>query len=514
MSVTGRQKFLSSTKRQTRISVTGRHKFLSPTKRQTRMSVLLARVCFLVLIAIVAAPAAAQSVWELTPYRIRLFAAMQDSPELGPEARAEIARGLLTRCETAIGAAWDVSIGEISPRLRNRMSVDSLAAITADLLPQDSDSFDKIMLVAVGVSPGGYLVSAREFDVRTQVFGPIVEMPAAQASKIGDAAFAAIWRAFSPLALVAESKSKEATLRLRAGNLPLRDKTLAPVHKGDVFQAVVRYLDREGKLRRAVEVPWTFLLVEKIEPRGMHCSVHSAMIGALSGRRRGRVELLALAVRPGNDSTRLLLKARTEPHQPLSGYDVSARLPGETKTTPLGRTGADGSLRIAAVEQSPLLVLDVKCGGAILARLPMVPGLTAVLEAEVPSVDQHLEVEGFITGMQEELIDLVTRREVLIARTKKHIEAAEWDEARAAVNELRSLQTRAELLRILDRRQETVAVKDTWTKKKIETLFADTRTLLNKFLDPESIEQVATELAEAREQSRGKAAEEAIEEKE
>ncbi len=458
------------------------------------------RLCAILLVAALASAAPAQSVWELTPYRIRLIVAVRPTAELDSRLQSDLQNALLSRFETVIGAAWDVSTEAVSPRLRHQI-IDGIGAVTAELLGEGRGEFDKIMLLAVTTGPAGYRVAAREFDVRTQVFGSVAEQPVWQSAKLCDASFDAVWQAFAPLARITTSKGKDVNLRLRGGGLSMRDAKLKSLAAGDVFRPMVRYLDREGKLRRVVEVPWTFMVVDKIEERGFHCKLHSAMHSPLSGRRRGRVEQLALAVRPAGQSTRLTLKARVEPKQLLCGYDVLARLPDSKKTTPLGRTDGKGTVNIPAIE-SPLRILVVKRGGVLLARLPVVPGLSASLAAEVPGVDERLEMEGFVTGMQEELIDIVTRREVLIVRARRHSAAADWEKAQACVNELRSLQTRAELLRTLDRQQEKVAVKDTWVKKKIDTLFADTRKLLDKFLDPGAIEKIALEMSQARAESR------------
>jgi len=46
------------------------------------------------VIAMSAVPASAQSVWELTPYRIQLIVAMQPSPGLGPCLQSDLEEGL------------------------------------------------------------------------------------------------------------------------------------------------------------------------------------------------------------------------------------------------------------------------------------------------------------------------------------------------------------------------------------------------------------------------------------
>ena len=461
---------------------------------------IICLLCAILPMAALVSPATAQSVWELTPYRIRLIVAMQPVAGLDARLQSDLETALLSRFETVVGSAWDVSTGEASPRLRHQLIKD-IGAVTDELLPNDRDEFDKIILLAVTTGQMGYRVAAREFDVRTQMFGLVAEEPTAQTAKLCSASFDAVWRAFAPLARITSSKGKDVNLRIRAGGLPMRDKSLKALSIGEIFRPIVRYLDREGKLRRVMEVPWTFLAVDKIGERDVHCMLHSAMHSPLSGRRRGRVEQLALAVRPAFKSTSLTLKSRVEPKQLLSGYDVLGRLPDSKTTTPVGRTDGKGTVEIPAGGKR-MQILEVKCGGVMLARLPVVPGLSATLTAEVPGVDERLEIEGFVTGMQEELIDIVTRREVLIARARRHIAADDLVQAKACIDEMRTLRTRAEFRRELEKQEEKVAVKDNWAKKKIDKLFLDTRKLLDKFLDAGAIDKIAIEVNQARTEKR------------
>jgi hypothetical protein len=133
-----------------------------------------------------------------------------------------------------------------------------------------------------------------------------------------------------------------------------------------------------------------------------------------------------------------------------------------------------------------------------LARLPIVPGLAAELVAEIPDDDQRLAAEEYITGLQEDLLDVYVRRQVLLTRAEKHIEDGEFDKAAQLVDELEGLETRSELLRKLDQQQRKLATDDARVGKKIDALFADTRTLLEKFLDPEPIEKIGRDLVSAR----------------
>ena len=355
------------------------------------------------------ATGAAQSVWELTPYRVQLIVGFDPSAQTSPRLRADLRQGLLDRIETVIGVSWEVTPARPTPTLRHRLT-NAPEQLTLEDLPEDSLGFDKVMLVGVTTGPTGQEIVARELDVRTRLFGAVVRLPAWQPAKLRDTAFRAMLDAFAPLALVVKSEKKTVTLRLRAAGLPIRDKRLLQVRPGDLFQPLIRYNDRQGKLRKVVPVAWTFFVVEEYTPKTFQCAIHSALRNPMSMRRRGRVEQLALAVRGSGSSSRLILEARDEPKHALAGYDVYSRPSGSKSTTLLGRTDAAGAIRVPATND-PLRVLLIKNGGVLLARLPIVPGLVPELTAEIPDDDPRLEAEGFITGLRENLVDLVTRRQ-------------------------------------------------------------------------------------------------------
>jgi len=447
--------------------------------------------------------ASAQSVWELTPYRIRLVVALAPTAQLRPELAAGLERRLLDRVESVVGARWDLSTMKPSARVRHRMTSD-LAALRFEDLPQDTVKFDKILFVAVVPAVPGYQVLARELDVRTRVFGPVVRRPVWQTAKLGDTAFQAMLEVFTPLARVVQTVKKEVTLRLRAGRLPVRDPSVRRVRPGDVFQPLVRYNDRQGNLRKVHEIPLTFLVVDQCDADAFRCTLHSAMLAPMSGRRRGRVEPLALAVRPSGSATRVVLTGRVDPKPALAGYDIYEQTVGSKKTTLLGKTDVDGGIEVGQGNY-PLRLLLVKSGKALLARLPVVPGLAPEMTAEIRDDDQRLEAEGFIAAMQMNLIELITRRGILSKRVQYYVTAGKVDKAMELIDELRGLPSRSDLLRELGRQQEKIVVDDLWTKKKVDELFNDTRTLLSKHLAPEPIDALARDVADAQRKGPGAA---------
>ncbi len=491
------------------------------------------RLGALVVLCASAAPAGAQSVWELTPYRIRVVLAMGRAPELTDGLRADLEQGLVGRVDALIGAAWVVNVAPATGALRLSVLRDveavSVEQLEEELAKQESpggdvaaadrvdaaedapaedeaaraqaafdlDDLDKVILLAVAPRTAGFRVVARELDVRTRQWNAPAAAPVWNLGKLCDAAFGVMLKAFAPLARIVEVEENDVTLRVRAAGFPPRDPTMVSVRPGDVFRPVVRHNDRYGKLRATLPIQWTFLTVEEVAPGGLECTLHTGLRSPLSGRRRGRYEQLALAVSPPRRPTRLVLRSRTEPHDPLLGYDVYAHAPHSKKTEPVGRTDRLGAVVVPPAERA-LRVLLVKHGGEFLARLPIVPGLETELTADVRNDDERLEAEGFIRGLQEELIDLVTRREVLMTQIRSRLEEEKFDEAEKLLAELRSLETRDDFALYLEQQQKKVFSADKLAQAKIDQMFSKTRKLVVAYLDPAPVEQLDRQLREAR----------------
>lgn len=439
-----------------------------------------------------------QSVWELTPYRIQILLALGDAPELTPRLHADLAADLAARIDAWVGPAWDATVAAAPPTLRYPMA-SHIDALGVESLPQESLDFDKVVLLAVGPDPVGYHASARELDVRTRVWSRTGRVAAGHAAKLRDASFRAVRMAFAPLARIGtfDPQTKTVDLRVRAGALPVRDKSIAWVAPGDVFQPLMRRNDREGKLRSVAAVPWTFLVVDQVRQAELTCKLHSGVPAPLSARRRGRTEQLALAVIPPDRPTLLTLQARTEPKVPLFGYDVFEQTPDGKSAVLLGRSDRRGSLTIAPGSQV-LRVLLVKHGGEVLARLPLVPGLQPEVVAAIPNDDLRLEAEQAVVQFQEMLVDLVIRRQLLLAKARAALSAGNLAQADEAMAELRRLKRREELAVSLDQQQQRLVSNDPAVQRKIDALFADTRKLLDKHLSQDPVDQLSEQLSQAR----------------
>jgi hypothetical protein len=145
----------------------------------------------------------------------------------------------------------------------------------------------------------------------------------------------------------------------------------------------------------------------------------------------------------------------------------------------------------------PLQILYVRNGGRLLARLPLVPGLEPLVTVQVTNDDPRLFAEGYVKGLQNRITDLVARRELYIARFRRHLQKKEIDQAQKLLEEFRSLENRSDLSRQLDQQAQRVKSSDRRVQTAIDQLFTDTRQLLLKFLDPRTSNQLAEELLRA-----------------
>lgn len=441
--------------------------------------------------------ACGQAVWELTPYRFHVYLAAPPVPEFPPDVVEKLGSDLVDRVDTAIGAAWTMTVSAPEPLLHRAMLWE-LDALNVDAIPEDALANDKVTLVAIVPQANGFDVVARELDVQTRVFSALVRKTAPQGALLSDTLFSAVVEAFAPLASIKGEVGDKVEMRLRAGRLQSRDPSLLAVLPGAVFQPIIRYDDREGKPKQILPLPWTFLAVEQVDQARLTCRIYSGLHSPLAGRRRGRVRQLALAVKPPARPTRLTLQARSGSHRPLGGYDVFLQKPGEKATELLGRTDLAGSILVPPAPHL-LHILYVRNGGQLVARLPLVPGVEESVVASVIDDDQRLAAESVVMAAQEELLDLFTRRAVLTARISAAIEAGNVDRADELLVELYGLKTRDQFTQELDLQRKRLVSDDPLIRRRIDLMFDETRKLVVQYLDPNEVDKIGNQVRVAKE---------------
>jgi len=225
----------------------------------------------------------------------------------------------------------------------------------------------------------------------------------------------------------------------------------------------------------------------------VRCKLHTGLRSPLSGRRRGAVEQLALGVRTTSRPTRLVLCDQQDPQRPLVGYHVYSHPPGSKATELIGMTDENGAVIVPPAAE-PVRILLVKHGTRFLARLPMVPGAEPECRVPLANDDQRLAAESFVVKLQDELVDLVTRREILIARIRHRLQQQQTEKAAELLETLRRLPDRTDFRRSLLLSKKRLVSPDPAVQARIDQMFAKTEQLVNYYLDPASVQQLVEQV--------------------
>lgn len=461
-------------------------------------------VAALLLTVLTAESAFGQAAWEYSPYRVRVWLALEAAPQLPAELLAPWGEQIQLRSETALGAVWQVETEPAPPVLREDL-LTRLELLTPERIAsvaKEAVRNDKLYLAAIRTSPGGYEVAVRELDGRTRQVGPVARRIAAGLDGLPPALWDALYESFTPIVRIERVEDKQITARLRAGGLIVDPASPALIEPGMVLSPLLRRNDRSGEPTKNGIAPlaWTLLEVESRTDSLLTCQVYSGYRSAIPTRGGVRLERLATLTRPRFEGTRLVVESRDQNSRPLAGYDFYSMPAGDVAAEPelIGSTDSFGSLELLRGDGS-IRLLYIKSGRQLLARLPLVAGQAPELTVKLADDDSRLQAEGFVVALQGRALDLVARREILAARFRARLKERKFADAQKLLDEFRTLETQQNLRRSLEDAQRSVKAADTLTQTRIDKLFADARGLLNlKALRPEMLNELTGELAAAR----------------
>ena len=442
-------------------------------------------------------------VWEGQPYRIQARLAIDAPGDLAEQLAAELPTYLNDRVNTSIGIVWRLNTELASGPLRHQLlrGVDSFTAEdVADAAPDE----DKRLLLSVRATPWGYELAAREYDRYVERWGATIRRTTRQRDALAEQLFDIAWQAVAPLAHVRADANdpQQVVFDLRGADLPPSGPDFAWTKPGDLFQPILRRTTRDGLLlpNGAAEIPWTYLEVMEAptgatQPVGRIRSATQRPLGV----RRGRVEQVAIGLRNDPGNLTLELQSRVDQDKPLVGYEVFAQNVDEKPMRPVGVSDAAGEVSVSPGKSAVQMVF-VKSGGVFLARLPVVPGAAARVAVPLPDDDMRLRVASRLAAFREDMIDLVARRNIFMARVRQEIEEKNFDSARVLLESLDELPGQTQFNLTLDRESQRLRTKDLQVQRRIDQLFAQTRTALGKFLDPQPISELHEELRQAQQQ--------------
>lgn len=345
--------------------------------------------------------------------------------------------------------------------------------------------------------------SPAEYDSYVDRWGATLRTSARQVDVLPEALFALLRRVVTPLAQfhLDPSNDRQVVLLPRGASLPHPSDDEPWAAEGDVYLPVLRRTTRDGEaVPGGIQiVPWTFLEIASADANQAVGRIESGSTRPFALRQRGRIEQVAIALRSDGGESVVRLRSRTQKDKPLAGYEVHSHNTGEHDTKLIGTSDAHGQLRVGP-GKTAVQLLYVKSGGELLARVPIVPGFTDSIDVPLPDDDLRMEAAARLSAMREDLVDLVARRNIVMARVRKELEDKNYPQARKLLEMLDELPTRAQFTQNLEREQRLHRTKDPQVQRQIDQLFAGMQTVVGKFLDSQPIADLHEQLREAQQQ--------------
>lgn len=453
------------------------------------------RIALLFIALLACSPAGyAQVTWLFSPYRVQVFVDLDPSTPMSEEDLAQLHAQLATRLCGMVGYRWNLSVDRF-PTTVPPLSLDLENPPSRERLPSDwknAAKWDKIMAVRA-TKHGGWSVRVREWDVRLEQWGQLVILATPGTAELSDAMAQAILTAHVPIGEIQITEEQTVRVALRGSLLGEPEGNRVPPTIPQLFLAAARYEDREGNARAVIPLPWTVLKPHFPDERqvfsGIECQVISGLRNPLSARRRGRVRIYAYAAQPAAEMpTRLRLRNRQEEQKPLVGYEIYLQAAGEGPTVFVGRTNAAGEITVPGT--GAWYLVSIKHGRRLLARIPLVPGQESPAEVALPDDEARLTAEAYLSGIQDELVDLVTARTIMVARMRARMIAADWDAAQRIRDQLLRLKPREIFSSELTRQQQKIFCPDPVGQKQIDQMFSEMQRLIQVYLNPAEIEQL------------------------
>ena len=446
--------------------------------------------------------ASAQSTWEVTPYQVRIWWEADSVPELPQAWKPRFEPALARQLRALFAGVCEAKIAPCPDGLKLAIHRDMSALTREQVLTADPEltKIDKLFLISVSSRRQSYSIQLREFDCLLTHFGPTDTQQTRALTQVVPLTTEMIAKAFSPVVRIDRAAGSMAKTRLRAGALMRRPDSPGSIRSGEILLPFDRRVQSSGKasLDAIRPIDWTYLQAPSdLAPSGIRpLEIISGYRQPFRSKRSRRQQQYAIRTRPSTDHTMIRLLSRSK-KEPLAGYEIHEK--GEDVTRFLGYTNWMGELKVPKNETA-IRTLLVRSGARVLAKLPIVPGLRNEVIAYLRDDRMRVEADGFLTGVQMGIIDLVARRESLTTRIRNRIAEQDYEAAENLLNELRDLPTQDDFRISVDRQLGSLDLASSSLKTQINTTFVQTVSTLGKYLDPNRARELEAELEAARSQ--------------
>ena len=386
--------------------------------------------------------------------------------------------------------------------------------------PNALRELDKIYAVSLQYQAGTYELRVTEFDVNARVRALTASRSFRSLDTLPLQIFSCLREVFSPIAEIeynGVTDGKTARIKVRAAAMVADAEAYSPImmQKGDVLRPVVRKNDRETQAPEydgVIEVTWTYVFINDLtikedtdlgvqrsngSGKGQVISTFTMLRNPIAARRNTLQKKYGLLVRPVQESSLLKIEANDRENYTLQGYNVYAKSPkidpdaeGDAPTVLIGQTDWRGAIEVrqdlfSNQGATKLVVIYIRNGQEVLARLPIVPGYRTIEQIKLRNDDYRLQYEAFFVGFQNSILDYTVQQAVYKIRIEHHINKGEEEKARNLLEELRTVPSAVALNDVLTSKEATLQDDpniDLKTKAKIERDFEKTRDLINEYL--------------------------------
>ncbi|MCB9951916.1 MAG: hypothetical protein H6824_13120 [Planctomycetaceae bacterium] len=384
----------------------------------------------------------------LRPYEVLVHVSWPVDAHYPQERRHELSDSVSRDLTSRFRQMWNMECREALTAERQTASALQQANAEEWTAKYIEQGYDKVLHVVVEQNGVVQKVTAVEWCLSSQTLSPLVQLESRDSRELAKLVADAASRAFRPIGEIEVSEGEKLEFRIRAGEFPPEDPALAPFQVGQYLIPYVRYFGKKREIQSVRTIPWTYLKVVERDRSRVRVETKSAF-GQPVPKAGRRMEVMVMLLRPSWDASEVLLYPRGSRRTPLVGYhcDVVDRLP--TKEDPVPERDVyystrEGTIRIPVPEKGdPLRYLMVHSGQSVLAQLPILPGTAPWLEVEVPDDRARLTVEGEVSLLQGELIDIIATREVVFARTRAAAKKEDWtsyDKFNRQIDELPKLE--------------------------------------------------------------------------
>ncbi|WP_435016841.1 hypothetical protein TA3x_004422 [Tundrisphaera sp. TA3] len=436
---------------------------------------------------------------ELRPYTIRARVDFEVGTRIDGARKSEFIAAWLNLVHRFVGTAWSIEVVDGTEPVPGRSVEDA----SADAMKQLAGAADKAWFIEVRPEGRGFLLIGREYDAATGWLGQVhrrsVLFPADAPRGLLDVSLAI----FAPLAEVGQQGGGGVDFLVRGGGLAPASPIGAVAAAGTVFR-VLRIFPREGGPPEVREVPYSYFPVESMDGARARCGIIRGVSDPLSNRYARKNTLIALGIKPALEPTRLRFVARSD-KRPASGYVLTVREAGESRSREVGTTDRDGRIVLEPGFASGLAILRLMAGSSEpMVEFPIMPGEAG--EERVIPVETRpatLALEARLDALRDAIIDVVASRSRLELRMKARADGEDWDGLAETIREFRKLtprdrfEARLEQIRVEGARQEA-ELKSLVLTKNARAQLDDTAALIARYLDDDTMRAYDEMLQQAR----------------